>query len=48
MDFFNNKGYQPVLTEEHTRRVSIVVDFANKTNVDLLWAQTGLKKKTTI
>ena len=48
MDFFNNKGYQPILTEEHTRRVSIVVDFANKTNVDLLWAQTGLKKKTTI
>ena len=45
MDFFKGKGYQPVLTEEHTRRVSTVVDFANKNKVDLLWAQTGLKKK---
>ena len=45
MDFFKGKGYQPVLTEEHTRRISTVVDFANKNQVDLLWAQTGLKKK---
>ena len=45
MDFFKGKGYQPVLTEEHTMRVSTVVDFANKNQVDLLWAQTGLKKK---
>ena len=45
MDFFKGKGYQPVLTEEHTRRVSTVVDFANKNKVDLLWAQTGLKKR---
>ena len=44
-DFFKGKGYQPVLTEEHTRRVSTVVDFANKSKVDLLWAQTGRKKK---
>lgn len=44
MDFFKGKAYQPVLTEEHTRRVSTVVDFANKTKVDLLWTQTGLKK----
>jgi hypothetical protein len=45
MDFFKGKGYQPVLTDEHTRRVSTVVDFANETKVDLLWAQTGLKKR---
>ena len=45
IDFLKGKGYQPVLTEEHTRRVSTVVDFANKNKVDLLWAQTGLKKK---
>lgn len=44
-DFFKNKGYQPVLTQEHTKRVSTVVDFANKNKVNLLWAQTGLKKK---
>ena len=45
MDFFKGKGYQPVLTKEHTRRVSTVVDFANKNHIDLLWAQDGLKKK---
>lgn len=45
IDFFKGKGYQPVLTEEHTKRVSTLVDFANKNKVDLLWAQTGLKKK---
>lgn len=44
LDFFKGKAYQPVLTEEHTRRVGTVVDFANKNQVDLLWAQTGLKK----
>lgn len=45
VDFFKGKGYQPVLTEEHTKRVTTVVDFANKTNTDLLWAQTGFKKR---
>ena len=45
IDFFKGKGYQPILTEEHTKRVSTVVDFANKNKVDLLWAQTGLKKQ---
>ena len=45
MDFFKGKGYQPVLTQEQTKRVSTVVDFANKTKVDLLWRQTGLKKR---
>lgn len=45
MDFFEGKGYQPVLTEQHTKRIGTVVDFANKNKVDLLWAQTGLSKK---
>lgn len=44
-DFFKGTGFQPILTEEHTRRVSTVVDFANENKVDLLWSQTGLKKK---
>lgn len=45
IDFFKNKGYQPVLTEEHTKRVSTLIEFANKNKVDLLWAQTNLKKQ---
>jgi hypothetical protein len=45
LDFFKGKGYQPVLTAEHTQRVGTVVDFANKNKVDLLWAQVGLRKK---
>lgn len=44
IDFFKNTGYQPVLTEQHTERVNTLIDFANKNKVDLLWAQTGLKK----
>lgn len=44
LDFFKSKGYQPVLTPEYTKRVSTVVEFANKNNVDLLWAQSGLRK----
>jgi len=45
MDFFDGKGYQPVLTEQHTKRVGKVVDFANNSKVDLVWAQAGLRKK---
>ena len=45
MDFFEGNSYQPVLTEEHTKRVSTIVDFANKTKVDLLWTQTGVRKR---
>ena len=45
IDFFKGTGYQPVLTEEHTKRVTTLVDFANKNKVDLLWAQTGIKKR---
>ena len=45
MDFFKGKGYQPVLTEQHIKRVGTVVDFADKGKVDLLWAQSGLSKK---
>jgi len=44
LDFFNGKGYQPILTPEHTERVGTVINFANKNKVDLLWAQNGLKK----
>jgi len=45
LDFFKGKGYQPVLTQEHTERVGTVIDFANKNKVDLVWAQDGLRKK---
>lgn len=45
LNFFHGKGYQPVLTTEHTKRVGTVIDFADKNKVDLLWAQGGLKKK---
>lgn len=45
LDFFKNKGYQPVLTQEHSQRIGTVIDFANKNKVDLIWAQAGLKKK---
>ena len=45
LDFFSGKSYQPVLTQEHTKRISTVVDFAKKNNIDFLWAQEGLKKR---
>ena len=45
MDFFKGKAYQPVLTEQHTKRVGTVVDFANNNKVDILWSQAGLSKK---
>ena len=45
INFFEGKGYQPVLTEQHTKRVGTVVDFANNNKVDFLWAQAGLRKK---
>ncbi len=45
LDFFKGKSYQPVLTPEHTKRVGEVIDFANKNEIDLLWAQSGLSKK---
>jgi len=45
LDFFKNKGYQPILTPEHTERIGTVIDFANKNKVDLVWSQVGLRKK---
>lgn len=39
VDFFKGTSHQPVLTEEHTKRVTTVVNFANKTKLDLLWSQ---------
>lgn len=44
LDFFKGKGYQPVLTLEHTERIGTVIHFANKNKVDLLWAQSGFRK----
>ena len=44
LNFFQGKGYQPVLTQEHTERVGTVVNFAKENTVDLLWAPGGLKK----
>lgn len=45
LDFFKGKAYQPVLTSEHTERVGLIVQFAKKFGVDLLWSPNGLKKK---
>ena len=45
LDFFNGTGYQPILVDEHINRIKTVVDFADKGKVDLLWAQSGLRKK---
>jgi hypothetical protein len=45
LDFFKDKGYQPILTPEHSHRIGTVIDFANKNKVDLVWAQVGLRKK---
>lgn len=45
MDFFKGTGYQPVLTEQHITRIGTLVDTADKNGVDLLWAQSGLRKK---
>lgn len=41
IDFFKGKGYQPVITKEHTERVSTVMKYAHSNNVNLLWAQSG-------
>jgi len=45
LDFFKNKGYQPVITTEHTERIGSVIEFANKNQVELVWAQVGFRKK---
>lgn len=45
LDFFQNKGYQAVITLEHTERIETVIEFANRNKVDLVWSQVGLKKK---
>jgi hypothetical protein len=45
MNFFDSKGYQPVLTDQHIKRIRTVIDFADKGNVDRLWAQSGISKK---
>lgn len=44
LEFFSGKGYQPVLTQEHTERIGTLVNFAKKNKIDLIWAQGGLKK----
>lgn len=44
-DFLYNRGYQPVLTPEHTDRVGTLIDYANKNKIDILWGQSGLKRK---
>ena len=44
IDFFEGKGYPPVLTEQHIKRVKKIVDLADKNKVSLLWGQSGLSK----
>lgn len=45
IDFFKGKGFQSVLTEKQINRVGTVIDFADKGQVDILWAHSGISKK---
>lgn len=45
MDFFKPKGYQPYFTTEQIDRVKAISQVANDNRVDILWAQSGIKKK---
>lgn len=45
LDYFHGKDFKPVLTTEHVERVKSLITVAEKKNVDLLWAQTGLTKQ---
>ena len=35
-NFFKSRAHQPVLKPEHTERVRILVDYANKNKIDPL------------
>ena len=45
LHFFEGQTAQPVLTKEHVGRVKDIVENAKDKKVDLLWLQTGLKRK---
>jgi hypothetical protein len=45
VDFFNQNGYQPYFTKQQVQRVKTLHKVLKENNIDLLWAQTGLRKK---
>ena len=45
LGFFEGKAFQPVLTTQQVERVQTLVESANQNKIDLIWLQTGLKKK---
>ena len=45
LNFFKGKTTQPVITTQQVERVQDVLESANKNKVNLVWLQTGLKRK---
>lgn len=45
VDFFSNKGYQPYITKEQVDRVRTIHKVSSDNNINIIWAQAGLKKK---
>jgi hypothetical protein len=44
IEFFKSKSYQSILTEYQIRPIRIVVKFADKGKIDILWTPAGLRK----
>jgi hypothetical protein len=45
VDFFHQNGYQPSFTKQQVQRVKTLHQVLKDNNIDLLWAQTGPRKK---
>jgi hypothetical protein len=45
VDFFNKKGYQPYITKEQIDRIKAIQRVSNDNNINIFWAQSGLRKK---
>lgn len=45
VDFFNQNGYQPSITKQQVERVKTLQKVLTDNKIDLLWAQTGPRKR---
>lgn len=45
VDFFNGNGYQPFFTTEQINRIRALSQVADDNSINVLWAQSGIKKK---
>jgi len=45
IDFLNDKGYQPYITQEQINRIRIIQKVSTDNSVDIVWAQSSIRKK---